>query len=190
MVSQPIPILTPDEYLAWEHEQEFKHEYFDGEIVATAGAKFAHNLIVRNLHRSFAKSLEGTDCSEFGSDFRVAINTRSFCYPDLLVACEPFQFLPGTLDTLINPSMLIEVLSPSTRGTDHKLKLPRYRNIPSLIGYLFIEQDRTSVEYGRRVSSQDWQVETFTSPADRLELAPLPVVLGVSQIYTGVQFTA
>ena len=188
MASQPIRIFTQEEYLSWERESETRHEFFDGEIIGMAGASFVHALIIRNLNRAFSRSLTETSCSEFGADLRIALSSTVFCYPDLLIACEPIEFLPGTLDTLINPRFVVEVLSPSTRGTDRNLKLPHYRNLPSLTGYLFIEQDRFSVEYGKRVSKNEWQVRVLINPADLLDLAPLPCAFGLALIYNGVLF--
>lgn len=82
---------------------------------------------------------------------------------------------------------LIEVLSPSTRATDRSFKLPNYRMMPSLTGYLFIEQDRVSIEYGSRPQGGEWAVETFTQLSDRIDLAPLPVTLNVSEVYADVE---
>ena len=85
---------------------------------------------------------------------------------------------------------MIEVLSPSTRRRDRNLKLPRYRKLPSLTGYLFIEQDRISIEYGSRVQGGEWKVETFSALSDRIDLMPLPAMLNVAEIYMDVEFTA
>ena len=188
MASQPITRVASEEYLAWEREQEGKHEYFDGEIVAMAGASFVHGLIVGNLIDALSEKLRGTKCRQFISDLRLAVGPGLICYPDIIIACPPFQFLPKTTDTLNNPTFLIEVLSPSTQATDRSFKLPRYQALPSLSGYLFIEQDRVSVEHGKRLPNNHWQVQTFTNPADRIDLAPLPVIFDLASIYAEVPF--
>ncbi|MDQ6676073.1 MAG: Uma2 family endonuclease [Acidobacteriota bacterium] len=191
MASLPIFSTTIDEYLAWEMESASKHEYFDGKVVAMAGASFTHALIVSNLSRILAEHLTETPCREFGSDLRVsAAAGRLICYPDITVACSPFEFLPDAPETLTNPVFLIEVLSQSTRANDRGYKLPFYREIPSVRGYLLIEQDRVSVEYGRRISGAQWHVELTADRTAVLDLAPIRCQTAVSRIYSGVETLA
>lgn len=189
MASQPIPFATPEEYLELEHESAIKHEYLDGEIVALAGTSFRHNLITRNLVRILVDQVRKTPCSEFGSDLRVAIPShRLFCYPDMTIACPPFDLIPGMTDTLVNPTFLIEVLSRSTRAHDRGYKLPLYREIPSLAGYLFIDQYKVSVEYGHRVSGNQWQVHLITDPNVVLDLVPIQCKVPIASLYEDLDY--
>ena len=189
MASQPISLLTVPEFLDWERIAISKHEYLDGEIVAMAGASLDHLLIVRNISRILSAQLKGTRCSEFSSDLRVAVHPdRLICYPDLTVACAPYEMLRGAPDTLVNPVFLIEVLSPSTRAADRGVKLPFYREIPSLSGYLFVEQSFLSVEYGRRTSASVWDVQLFSSPGGVIEVPAIGARLPVEEIYADVRF--
>lgn len=183
-----IPFATPEEYLELEHESSVKHEYLDGEIVAMSGTSFKHNLIVSNVSLSLGEQLKGTPCRVLGSDLRVSIpSNRLYCYPDISVACPTFSLIPGMTDTLVNPVFLIEVLSRSTRAHDRGYKLPLYREIPSLAGYLLIDQHRISVEYGRRLSGAEWRVEIHSVPNVVLDLASINCKLRVSDIYADIE---
>jgi len=188
MASQHLPLVSPEDYLTWEHEAEEKHEYFDGEIVAMSGTTFAHSLIIRNMLRIFGDQLRGSECSEFATDLRVSVAARrAFCYPDIIVACPPFDLIPGVTDTLMNPTILIEVLSPSTRTSDRNRKVPLYREIPSLMEYLLVEQERISVEYGNRLPGAGWHVDVTSDPAIVLELPSIRCTIPVSRIYAGME---
>ncbi len=187
MASQPIPFVTPEQYLEWERESPTKHEYFNGEIIALSGSSFDHNLIASNILRLFGEQLKGRRCREFGSDLRMAIGSqRLICYPDVLVACPPFEFLPQVADTLVNPVFVVEILSHSTRSRDRSFKLPHYREITSLKGYLLIEQEPVSLEFGCLVSPGQWTVDVISDIDAILELPFLECRLPVSQIYADV----
>lgn len=189
MASQPIPFATPEEYLELEHEASIKHEYLDGEIVAMSGTSFKHNLIVSNVSHALAEQLKGTPCRVLSSDLRVSIpSNRLYCYPDISIACPPFHLIPGLTDTLTNPVFLIEILSRSTQAHDRGYKLPLYRDIPSLTGYLLIDQYQVSVEYGSRISDGTWRVEVITDSMVILDLASIHCRLPVASIYANVDY--
>jgi Uma2 family endonuclease len=108
---------TPEEYLALERKAEYKSEYLGGKIFALAGASLAHNIITSNITRLLGNSLVGKPCLAVSSDMRVKVEVASlYTYPDVVVACEPYLFEGGQSDTLLNPSVIIEVLSPSTEA--------------------------------------------------------------------------
>ncbi len=150
--------MTAEKYLASEHEADEKHELFDGSIIERPRSSFTHVLIVSNVIRVLGQQLKGSQFSEFTSDLRVSLAERAFCYPDISVARPPFEVIPGLTDTLINPTVLIEVVSPCTRATDRNRKVPIYREIPSLMGYLLVEEECISVEYGFRSPGSAWEV--------------------------------
>ena len=120
--------ITPDEYLARERVAEFKSEYYDGRIYAMAGTSYRHSVIARNLLGEIYIQLRGQTCQPLFSDVRLSIKgTDAYCYPDIMVICGEPQFADGGFDTLLNPTVIIEVLSPSTEAWDRGGKFEKYR---------------------------------------------------------------
>jgi Uma2 family endonuclease len=147
MFTQTQSFLTPQEYLAIERKAEFKSEYCDGRMLAMAGARYRHNAVAANSIRQFGNGLEGSNCRVLTSDMRVCTNPNGlFTYPDVVVVCGEPSFLDDEFDTLLNPILLVEVLSPSTQHYDRIAKFELYRSIPSLRDYVLIAQDRTHIE--------------------------------------------
>lgn len=134
-----------DEYFAVEADSRIKHEFHAGEIFAMAGASVAHSHITANLLALLRASLRGSGCSAFGSGLRVGTPGGLFTYPDVTVICGTVDLVPDRPDTAINPILLVEVLSETTRDYDSGEKLDLYRAIPSLREYLLVEQDRVAV---------------------------------------------
>ena len=148
--------LTVEEYLQKERVSVEKHEYWGGEIFAMAGASHAHNLIVANTIFALMQALRGK-CLVYPSDMRLHVPASGlFTYPDVSVVCGPPQFLDGAEDTLENPAVLVEVLSPATESYDRGKKFEGYRSIPSFADYLLIAQDRVMVEHYRRQEGGGW----------------------------------
>lgn len=157
MASQPKPHLTPGEYLALERRAETKNEYHDGEIVALAGASREHNLIVGDVNAVLIGQFRGRGCETYTSDMRVRIPTQDlYCYPDIVVVCGPPQFEDTEVDTLLNPGMIIEVLSHATERYDRSRKFAQYRTIPMLTKYVLIAQDEPRIDYYRRDPDGRW----------------------------------
>jgi Uma2 family endonuclease len=130
MATQKIPLFTPDEYLARERAAEVKHEYISGQIFAMSGASYEHNQITANLARTLGNQLDEEECDVLTSDMRVKVQgTTLFTYPDLVVVCGRPHFLDNEFDTLLNPYILVEVLSPSTEAYDRGEKFAHYRTI-------------------------------------------------------------
>jgi len=138
MSLQPKTSYTTEEYLAIEREAEFKSEYFDGEMLAMTGASRKHNLIAGNTFASLHRSLRNQGCEVYMGDMRVKVNPTG---PDIVIVCDTPQFEDSELDTLINPLVIIEVLSPSTESYDRGKKFENYRTIPSLAEYIMILQN-------------------------------------------------
>lgn len=185
----PIPKrVSKEEYLERERHATTKSEYLDGIIVAMAGASPNHNRITVNLIRDFSIRLEETSCEVFGSDMRVSVpECNRYYYPDISVACQAPSFEEEESASLLDPVLLIEVLSPSTKEYDRVEKWLCYQTIPSLQAYLLVSYDSPRIEVYQRVES-GWHYQIYTAEST-LSLPFLPVVLAVNEVYRRVIFT-
>ena len=157
MVSLPQHALTPAEYLALERAADVRSEFRDGTVVAMTGASRAHNLIVVNLGRELSLHLRGRPCETYTSDMRVRIAAHNvYTYPDVVVVRGEPRFEGAEVDTLLNPTLIIEVLSDSTERYDRGKKFGPYRSLPSLGEYLLVAQDEYSIDYYRRETDGRW----------------------------------
>ena len=187
MVAQHDRLLTPEEYLAFERASAVKHEYVAGEIFAMTGAKEDHNLIVGNALSWIRPQLRGRGCRIYPSDMRVKVAALGlYTYPGLTVVCGPPQFEDQRRDTLLNPSLLIEVLSPSTERYDRGMKFRRYQLIPSFAEYLLIAQDRPRIEHFLRRVDGSWAQTTIKDPAATLTLPMIGCTLPLALVYEDV----
>ena len=193
MSSQPIPSISPAEYLREERLSATKHEYVDGEIFAMAGASAAHKAITFAASGLLYAALRGSKCRGFGSDLRVATGTARddiYTYPDLSIVCGEPQFLDANRDTLLNPVVLVEVLSPSTAAYDRGKKFERYRRIPSLQEYVLLEQDRVHAEIFTRQDDNSWVLRELSDGSAVLPLRAVSVEIPFGALYEGVDFGA
>ena len=157
MASNPKTIYTSEEYLALERSCETKHEYYDGEIFAMGGASRYHVMVVTNLVGELHTQLKEGPCQVYSADLRVKVSpTGLYTYPDVIVLCEEPQFSDEQKDTLVNPALIIEVLSESTENYDRGRKFEQYRTIDSFVEYLLIAQDRPHVEHHTRQADGSW----------------------------------
>jgi len=179
---------TEEDYLALEDLAEFRHELIDGELVLKSGSSQAHSLINTNLCRIISTQLLETTCQAYAIMLRVrAEKHRNYFYPDFMVACDGQFILSKESDTLTNPSVIIEILSPSSEKIDRGPKFHAYLKIPSLKAYLLIAQDRYSVEiYSRQ--GEGWHYQHYQMPEDRIEIESIGVRLTVAEIYHLVKF--
>ncbi|MBL8152649.1 MAG: Uma2 family endonuclease [Anaerolineae bacterium] len=139
--------MTPDEYLAFERGSDARHEYFNGETYAMVGTTLRHNSIQGGIYISLVEQTRGTACRVYSSDVRVKVSaTGLYTYPDVSVVCGEAELEDSHLDTLLNPSVLIEVLSPSTEAYDRGKKFEHYQRIDSLQEYLLVAQDKPRIE--------------------------------------------
>ncbi len=179
--------LTPEEYIASERKATLKSEYLSGEIVAMSGASNAHNLITMNTATQLYNQLVEGGCRVFSSDMRVGIGTGvSYFYPDIAVTCDKPRFEDDAFDTLVNPQVIIEVLSTSTAGYDRGEKFIRYRQLESLQEYILISQDQVHVEHYLRQGKQ-WVLSEFSALENVLPLASIGAELSLNQIYRFVE---
>ena len=188
MSALPESYLTPEEYLTIERKAEYKSEYSDGIMYAMSGASREHNRITVNLVRTVGNQLRGSSCEPFSADMRVRIPfPRRYVYPDLVVACGDAEFEDDELDVLLNPVLIVEVLSPSTEGYDRGAKLAWYRCIESLREYVLVSQDSPHVE--RYVKRDEGWVLTDTDGLEAtVRLESIGCELALSEIYDRVTF--
>jgi Uma2 family endonuclease len=183
------PLLTPQEYLARERKAEFRSEYYRGEMFAMAGTSWEHTLIKENIARHAGNQLNGGPCRIVTSDLRVNIPaTGLYTYPDIIVVCDKPEFEDDVFDTLLNPRVLMEVLSESTEKYDRGEKFKQYRQIPSLQEYVLIAQDEALVERHVRQPDDTWVPTEFRGLAATLIFASIPVKIAMTDIYRGVVF--
>lgn len=183
--------LTSQEYLAIERRAEFKSEFYNGEMFAMAGASRVHTRIKDNFGRKLADRLEDQNCEVLTSDQRVRVNkTGLYVYPDIVVTCAKPQFEDKVLDTLLNPQVIVEVLSDSTASYDRGTKFNHYRQIESLKEYILVAQDRPVIERFVRASTGDQWTRTEFSGIDQVvSLGSLDVRVPLSEIYRGIEFS-
>lgn len=180
--------LPPEEYLAWERKADIKHEYLRGEIIAMSGASRIHSLIVTNISGELYIQLKERTCEVHTNDMRVQTSPEiSYFYPDVLVVCGEPRFEDNTFDTLLNPIVLVEVLSPSTAAYDRGEKFKHYQQLASLREYVLVSQDEVHVELYRRQETQ-WKPIEFRSLENVLSLASIDCELTLSDIYNRVEF--
>lgn len=180
--------LTPDEYLAWERKAKLKSEYLYGHILAMSGASFTHNIITTNTTTALNNQLVESGCIVVASDMRVRTSPEvSYFYPDVLVVCDEPRFEDDTFDTLLNPIVLVEVLSPSTEAYDREEKFEHYKQLTSLREYLLVSQNQAHVEHYRRHGTQ-WILTEYRSLEDVLTLDSIKCQLFLREIYAHVKF--
>ena len=183
--------LTPAEYLAYERSAERKSEFFDGYLIAMAGASRAHSLIVHNTDVELGLQLRERQCEVYTQDMRVQVSVAGdYAYPDLVVVCEePVFSFEGHVDTLLNPTALMEVLSPSTEHHDRGRKAEAYRAMGSLQEYVLIAQDRVHVEVFTR-QGELWVLHETNDINGSITLGSIGCTLPVRRIYAKVRFPA
>lgn len=184
------PFVTPQEYLERERAAETKHEYYNGEIFAMSGGSPSHNQISANVSGALWQRLRDRDCIVYSSDQRVKVSHSGlYTYPDLTVVCGEGEFDDEVGDTLLNPKVLFEVLSPSTADYDRGGKFKHYRGLPSLQEYVMISQDRPLIEHFVR-DGERWVLTEIDSIADSLIINALECELPLAEIYLKVRFEA
>ncbi len=179
---------TAEEYLALEREAEFKSELISGQIVAMAGATRAHNLISGNVAQRLRNQLEGTPCETYSNDMRVKTTSSNYVYPDVVVVCDEPQFEDAELDTLLNPTVVVEVLSNSTEARDRGEKFSDYRAIDSVQDVVFVSQYRMHVEHYVKQENGEWLLHDVTNPEGAITLASIGCSLTLAEIYERVKF--
>lgn len=184
---EPARLITPTEYLAFERASETKHEYDNGHVFAAAGASERHNLIVVNLIVSIGMQLRGGPCRVYPSDMRLhVVPSGLYAYPDVSVVCGASELEDEHLDTLLNPTVLIEVLSPTTERYDRGRKAAFYRTLDTLREYLFVSQDQARIERYARTDERQWVLAEAVGREDRIALESIGCELSLAEVYEDV----
>lgn len=189
MSTAPKRLLSPAEYLAQERAAEFRSEYYRGEMFAMAGARFPHCLAKDNLAAEIRTQLKDGPCRVVTSDQRVKVDRAGlYTYPDVVIVCGEPKFEDDVLDTLVNPQVIIEVLSESTEKYDRGAKFGLYRELDSLIEYILVAQDQPLVERYVRQPDGSWLFREFRGLSQSLEFTSVPARVPLAEIYRGVTF--
>lgn len=192
MSTAPVPKLSEEDYLRLERASlDQKHEFYRGEMFAMAGATRAHNLIVGNLTAWFVDALRDGPCETYPADMRVLVDrTGLYTYPDLTIACDKPEFRDGELDTLLNPRMLIEVLSKSTETYDRGKKFHHYQQIPSLREYLLVGQEEPRIERYLRIDESRWTLDSAEGLEGAIPIEAVGTQLPLAEVYRRIDFSA
>jgi Uma2 family endonuclease len=188
MPTQPQSNLTPEQYLSMERTADHKSEYWRGEVFAMAGASPTHVLIVSNIVAALHGQLRQRPCNVYASDLRVKIQASGlYTYPDVIVVCGTLQFDDDHRDTLLNPTLIVEVLSESTQDYDRGGKFAQYRKIPSFAEYVLVAQDECHVEHFVKQDQGGWLLSETNRLDDTLTLSSIACTLSLDDIYEKVQ---
>ena len=188
---QPVIRLTAEEYLRREHDAGERHEFYHGEVFAMAGGTPDHSLIISNVNRELGNRLKGKPCRVYESNLRIRVpRTTLYTYPDVSVICGERQFDPldSRKETVLNPTAVVEVLSPSTETWDRGGKFQNYRQIESLLEYVLVSTDKHLVETYVRQPDGTWIFNPTSGREGRAALKSLGVELPLTEIYDGVEF--
>jgi Uma2 family endonuclease len=190
MSLQPKTGYTFDDYLAAEREErEVRHEFIRGEVFAMVGTTAIHSLIVANIIYELVTQTKGRPCLVFSTDLRLRIEAADACtYPDVMALCGETQLHDDRRDVLLNPSLIIEVLSPSTEAYDRGEKFAIYRRLPSLQEYLLVSQDKLATELYVRQTDGRWLLSEHSGPDAEVTLPSIDCCLSLREIYDKVVF--
>lgn len=200
-VRKPESLYTEDEYLALERASQERREYLDGQIYLMAGESPAHGTICTNLTIEVGSQLKGTECRAFSKDTKVRSGPIPkarysaqglYSFPDLVVVCDEAEYLDNHRDVLVNPKVIIEVLSPTTEAFDRGEKFARYReHLDSLTDYVVVAQNMPLVEHFARESNGEWVIKaTATDLSGSVALSSIDCTLRLSEVYDRIVFPA
>ena len=191
-VKEPLPdykFISQEEYLESERAAFEKHEYYQGEVFAMSGASLEHNIIFSNIFGELAYNLKGKNCRPFGSDLRIHIPKNTlYTYPDINIICGEPNLTDNKFDTATNPSVIIELLSVSTRNYDKGEKFSLYRDIDSLQEYILIDTERIHVIKHIRHSDNSWQLTEFKHIENIFSIDTIGLAFSLKDIYEGISF--
>ena len=191
-VKEPAPkynYISPEHYLEMERASDTKHEYYKGEVFAMSGASLPHNDIFHNVYGALTFFLKGKGCKPYGSDLRIHIPKDSlYTYPDISIICGKPQTTDIFRDNIINPSVIIEILSKSTKDYDRGSKFTLYRSINTLKEYILIDSTSISVEIFTRQEDNSWRLTEFKQQSDNFTITTINLTLYLKDIYEDVSF--
>jgi Uma2 family endonuclease len=183
-------LYTPAEYLAMEEAADYKSEFYQGEIFAVAGGSSDHNVITGNIHTALNTALAAKPSRVYVNDMRLLVKRNGlYTYPDVMVACGKIEFVEGRNDTITNPILIVEVLSPSTRDYDRVKKFALYKQLDSLREYVLVDSERVHVTHLQRIEdSGKWTIEMFDDLETVLRLESVGCEISLRQIYHKIEF--
>jgi Uma2 family endonuclease len=187
MSAHPLPRLTPEQYLEIERAAEFRSEYYDGRMVMMSGAPPNHVLITTNFIGELTRLLRKRPCRVYGVDLRFRISPDFYTYPDIAVVCGDLQFSDARKDSVVNPVLLIEVLSPSTERHDRGFKSKNYRAVKSVEEYAFVSQTEPLVEIYRR-HRDAWLLTESAGLKSKCQFESVNCEVSLGEIYAKVDF--
>ncbi len=188
MAVNPKQQWTVEQYLDFERESEIRHEFYNGEIFAMAGAEPAHNDIFSNTHFCLMRQLSTRPCKVHGSDMRVKTPSGLYTYSDISVVCGERRFNDDRPRTLLNPTLIVEVLSPATESYDRGDKFHHYRSLPSLQAYVLIASTRQRIELFARQPNETWRIDVFEASDAVVDLQSIGCSLPLAEVYANVEF--
>jgi len=182
--------VTPEEYLALERKAKVKSEYYDGEMFAMGGATRQHVLIVTNIVGELRQQLRQKRCNVYSTDLRLKVSsTGLYTYPDVIAVCGEEEYWDEQKDALLNPTVLLEVLSESSKDYDRGRKFEHYRSLDSLKEYLLVAQDKYHVEHYVRQPGNQWLLTESRRLEDTIELQSIECGLALDEVYAKVEFS-
>ncbi len=191
MSTVPQPWISPEEYLARERVAQLRSEYYGGEIFAMAGGSPRHSLIGANTIAALNMALRGRPCAVYTNDLRIRVSaTGLYTYPDASVICGKLEFDDEHRDTVLNPTLLVEVLSESTEAYDRGKKFRHYQRLPTLKDYVLISQEIPRVERFARNADGTWTLTAVEGLDQSIELPSIGVTLQLAEVYQRVDFAA
>jgi len=188
MGAVPVEKLSVDEYLAYDRASEVRNEYHDGQMFPVGAASLAHSLLLINTGRRLAERLDGTPCRVTVASLRVRVSPSKYVYPDLLVYCGKPTLTDEHNDTITNPKVIAEVLSPSTGDYDYGKKFILYRSLESFEEYLLVSQDLPRIEVYRKTPEGRWVLSTYEGLNAVVNVESLGISMPMAQLYDGVEF--
>lgn len=184
----PPRCYTPEEYFEIDERAEERLEYVDGEILAMAGTSLGHNKVAGNIYLNLRLLFRGRSCEVFMESIRVRVSETRYRYPDIVALCGAAQVAETRPPTLLNPMVIFEVLSPSTKNKDVGEKFDEYAQNDTMTDYILVAQDTMRVRHYRRLNENDWQVSSYTKAEDIVRLESLNVSLTLADIYNEITF--
>lgn len=191
-LAQRHPVFTVENYLEFERNQPERHEFLDGSVYAMAGESISHSTICFNLYRITGNELRGKRCRGFSPNMKITVNDRGlFAYPDLAIVCGEPEFYDNRKDVIINPTVIFEVLSPSTESYDRGEKFLRYSNfIETLEDYILISQDEFLIEHFSKKENGGWEKSEIRGSDAILKIDSIECEIFLSELYELVDFSA
>ncbi len=182
------PRLSVEEYLAIDRAAEAPSEYHDGEMFPVETASLTHARLLFKIGRRFSERLDGSPCEVAGATIRVRVSPSKYLYPDVIVYCGKPELTDEHQDTISNPKVIVEILSPSTEGYDYGKKFVLYRGLPSFEEYLLVSQDEPRVEVSRRTPENRWLLTTYSGLDAVVQVESLGISIPMTELYDGVEF--